>query len=184
MNFNKILAAFLVAGITAYLAGFISKALVNPEELEQHAFNIEIVEAAYAAPDVKEAAEEASGEAVEGAATEEAPSLKDMIADADMAKGKKKSKACAACHSFDKGGRNGVGPNLFGIVGSKKESVAGFKYSGKLNATGGDTWTYEELSAFLKKPKKYAPGTKMTYAGLKKDKDRANLIAWLEKQSD
>ena len=163
MEFNKIFAALLVAGIIAMFAGFIAKNLTQPHELKENAFKIEGVESA-------------GGDAAKEKLPE--PVLA-MLAEADVARGQKLSKACAACHSFDKGGANGVGPNLWGIVGRSKQSVGGFTYSGSLNEQGGNLWNYAELNKFLWKPKKYASGTKMNYIGLKKPKDRAAMIAWL-----
>ena len=169
MEFNKIFAALLIAGIVASLSGFIAKKLVQPEELEENAFKIEIAEAGGtgAAPKV------------------ELPDpILGMIAEADIVRGQKVAKACAACHVFDKGGPNGVGPNLWNTVGKTKQHAANFSYSGALAANGGPVWTYAELNHFLWKPKKYAPGTKMTFIGVKKTQDRAALIAWLRTLSD
>lgn len=168
MEFNKIFAAILVAGIIASLTGFISKQLVHPHELEKDAVTIEGVEGSASGGSQKEAVAE--------------PILA-MIGAADVARGEKIAKQCAACHTFDKGGANGVGPNLYGIVGRAKESTSGFAYSGSLHENGGSVWTYAELNKFLWKPKKYAPGTKMNFLGLKKPEDRAALIAWLNQQS-
>jgi cytochrome c len=162
MEFNKVFAAILVAGIIAMLAGFIAEKLVHPHALEENAFKIEGVEVA-------------SG----GKKEKLAEPILAMIAEADVARGQKLSKACAACHSFEQGGPNGVGPNLWNIVGREKQSVPGFTYSGTLNTHGGDVWTYAELNKFLWKPKKYAPGTKMNYVGIKKPEDRAAMVAWL-----
>jgi len=164
MEKNKIFAAILVAGITAMLAGFVADKLSHPKKLKENAFKIEGVEEAGATGVKKEKLPE--------------PILA-MLATADIERGKKLSKACAACHSFDKGGNNGVGPNLWGVVNANKQSVSGFAYSGALNANGQNKWTYESLNKFLWKPKKYAPGTKMNYLGLKKPADRAAMIAWL-----
>ena len=155
MESNKIFAAILIAGIVAMLAGFVAKKLTYPKKLKENAYAIEGVEEAGGGPVVEKLAE---------------PILA-MLATADLERGKKVSKACAACHSFDKGGANGVGPNLWGIVGASKQAVGGYAYSGVMNANGGNVWTYEELNKFLWKPKKYAPGTKMNYIGLKKPED-------------
>ncbi len=168
MEFNKIFAAILVAGIIAMLSGFVAKKLVHPHELKENAFKIEGVAA------------------VGGAAPKEklAEPILAMLATADIERGKKLSKACAACHSFDNGGKNGVGPNLWNVVGIQKQSHSGYKYSGVLNANGEENWTYEALNKFLWKPKKYAPGTKMNYIGIKKPEDRAAMVAWLRTLSD
>jgi len=167
MNFNKIFAAILVAGILAMFGGFIAKQLVHPHKLAEPAFNIDVVEVAGPG----------------GAAPMPEPILA-LIAAADVAKGEKIAKACAACHTFNKGGANGVGPNLYGVLGGPKDHAAGYAYSGALKEVGGGTWTYAELNKFLWKPKAYAKGTKMAYAGLKKPDDRAALLAWLRTQAD
>lgn len=169
MDFNKIFAALLVAGIIAMLGGFVSKQLVHGKKLEQDAYTIEAAE------------DGASGGAAAPAGPE--PILA-MLATADVAKGEKVAKACAACHTFNKGGPAGVGPNLWGVVGGPKDHMPGYAYSGALLKAGGTTWTYEEMNKFLWKPKAYAPETKMSFPGVKKAEDRAALLAWLRTQSD
>jgi len=164
MEFNKIFAAVLVAGIIAMLSGFISEKLTKPHKLKEDAFPVVAMEGSAGGGAVKEKVAE--------------PILA-MLAEADITRGQKISKACAACHNFDQGGSNGVGPAMWNIVGKKKQAKDGFVYSGVLNANGEEFWTYEALNKFLWKPKKYAPGTKMSYIGLKKPEDRAALIAWM-----
>lgn len=169
MEFNKIFAAVLVAGILAMLGGFIAKMVVHPHKLEKDAFTIEAME----------------GSAGAGGAVAAMPEpILALIATADAARGEKIAKACAACHTFNKGGASGVGPNLYGVLGGPKDHVAGFAYSGELLKHGGNVWTYAELNKFLWKPKAYAPGTKMSFAGLKKPEERAALLAWLRTQAD
>jgi len=125
-----------------------------------------------------------AGEATEMAAAEPvAVSVLDMLADADVAAGQKVFKKCAACHSIEKGGKNKVGPNLWNIVGGSHGVVAGYKYSDAMTGLSG-VWSYEALDEFLISPKAYAPGTKMSFGGLKKPKDRAALIAYLRAQND
>ena len=102
----------------------------------------------------------------------------ELLAIADIKKGKKTFGKCKACHKIDPGA-NGTGPHLYGIVGRKQASVEGFTYSSALNAFDGN-WSEEELNAFLLKPSEYAPGTNMNYSGLKAETDRANLIAYLD----
>lgn len=165
LNFNMIFAALLCAGIIAMLAGFVSKGLVHARPLDKDAVTVEAAEASAGAGG---AAKIAMPEPVLG-----------LIAAADIERGKSVAKACAACHTFDQGGANGVGPALYGVVGAKKQVHAGFDYSGTLAETGGDTWTYAELNKFLWKPKAYASGTKMNFIGVKKPEDRAAVIAYL-----
>lgn len=106
-----------------------------------------------------------------------------LLATADIAKGAKISKACAACHSFKKGGPVKQGPNLWNITGANKGGKSGFSYSKGMTEAGG-TWNYDSLNKFLTKPKKFIAGTKMNFPGLKKPKDRAALVAWLRTQAD
>ncbi len=168
MEFNKIFAAVLVAGIIAMLGGFMAKQLVHPKHLEEAAYKIEETETS-------------AGGATVAAGPEPIMAL---LAAADVAKGEKVAKACASCHSFNKGGPAGVGPNLWGVVGGPKDHMPGYAYSGALLKAGGPMWTYEELNKFLWKPKAYAPDTKMGFVGLKKAEERAALLAWLRTQAD
>lgn len=178
MKANMALSALVCAGLVAWLSGFASEAMVAPKSLKEDAVKIEVAVAAPApAAEVSAVTDAAAGGTAAPAAAPVA--VLAMIEKADVARGKTVAKACMACHTFDNGGKNGVGPNLYGIVGHKKQSVTGFSYSGSLNAQGGDVWTYGELSKFLEKPKAYAPKTKMTFVGIKKPEDRAAVLAYL-----
>jgi cytochrome c len=106
----------------------------------------------------------------------------EWVAAMDAERGAKVFKKCASCHNADDGGANGTGPNLWNIVGQPAGAKAGFKYSGAL-ASSGLTWNYEELDAFLHKPKKYVSGTTMGFVGLKKEADRAAVIELLRQAS-
>ncbi|MER2520007.1 MAG: cytochrome c family protein [Bdellovibrionales bacterium] len=118
------------------------------------------------------------------AAAASAPDLATMLASANPDAGKAYAKTCAACHSFDKSGANKVGPNLYGIVGAKHAHMPGFKYSDAMKALADKVWTFEALDEYLRSPKTAIPGNRMAYAGIKSDKDRVNVIAWLRALSD
>ena len=106
-----------------------------------------------------------------------------LLASADANKGQGAFKKCAACHTVDKGGPNKVGPNLYGVVGRPIASYPGFGYSAALKGKGGQ-WTYEEISAFIKNPKGYAPGTIMAFAGIPSGQERADLLAYMRTLSE
>lgn len=123
------------------------------------------------------ATEEDGGGATEVAAVEiDVPTL---LANGDPGKGERVFKKCASCHAFEAGAGAKVGPNLWGIVGRDVASAGGFSYSDALSSHGG-AWTPEELYAFLESPKDYAPGNKMTFRGLSKPEQRADLISYLQ----
>jgi cytochrome c len=120
---------------------------------------------------------------VEGGAAAEQPAAF-YLASADPAKGGEVFKKCTACHNADKGGANGTGPNLYGVVDAPiGHHAAGFAYSPAIGGKGGN-WTWDNLFAWLKSPRDFAPGTKMTFAGLSSPQDRANVIAFLNSRSD
>ena len=106
-----------------------------------------------------------------------------LLASASVEKGETAAKKCSACHTFGKGEPNRVGPNLYGVVGRPKGTEGGFDYSAALKAKGGN-WTVEDLNAFLTNPKGFVPGTKMTFAGVPRGSERADVIAYLNSKSD
>lgn len=173
-EFNKIAAGILVAGLAAIVIGKVGDALYRPDTaVETRGYQIEVADGGTSLiGDAR--AEEVKEETVDIAA---------LMAAADPEKGKKVLKKCTACHSFDKGGKNKVGPALWDIVDRPKASHEGFSYSDSMAAKGGN-WDYDSLFAFLENPKKYVPKTKMAFAGVKKPEDRANLIALLRTFSD
>ncbi len=133
------------------------------------------------------AAAEEGGEGSEKAEAVEETPIAVLLASADASKGEKVFKKCAACHTGDNGGANKVGPNLWGIVDRPVASHEGFSYSGSMkdfSKGGEEKWTYDNLNHFLLKPKALVSGTAMGFAGLKKDNERADLIAYLRTLSD
>lgn len=170
---NKIAGAILAAMILAMVSGILANILVHPTPLEKPAYAIA------GAP----AAETASATPAAPAGPEP---IAPLMASANVDAGKAKTQLCAACHTFEKGGPNRIGPNLYGIVGSPiAEDRGGFSFSTALTDKGkGQKWTLDNLNAWLYKPQTFAPGTKMTFIGLPKAEDRANVIAYLNSMSD
>ena len=115
--------------------------------------------------------------------TEEKVDIAVLISLGDLATGEKVFKKCSACHSIVKGGKNNIGPALYNVVGRKVGAVSDYKYS-KALAAYGNAWTFEELNGYLIKPAKWIKGTKMAFAGLRKEKDRASVILYLNQNSD
>ena len=170
MTFNKICAALLIAMMLAWIVGTIARNVVEPEMPAKNAY---VVDTGVAAPAAVETAAEAGPAPI-------AP----LLAKADPDAGAKYAKVCGTCHSFGKGEAAKVGPNLYDIVGSKHDHMAGFSYSSAMEALADKPWTFDALNEFLFSPRKSINGTKMSFAGIKSDTDRANVIAWLRTLSD
>src|ERR1700738_2222030 len=109
--------------------------------------------------------------------------IEKLLQTASVEKGSAAAKKCAACHTFEKGGPNRVGPNLFGIVERARATEAGFNYSAAMKGKGGE-WTYDDLNKFIDNPKGFVPGTAMGFAGIQKDSERADVIAYLRTLAD
>ena len=107
-----------------------------------------------------------------------------MLALADVEAGKRVFNKCKSCHTVDNGGKNGIGPNLWGVVNANHAKHEGFSYSDALTGMTESKWTYENLNKFLAKPKQFAPGTKMNFAGFKKPEERAEVVRFLRDHSD
>lgn len=162
---NKIAGAVLGTLTFAVGLSVFSDIWFTPSQPEQQGYEIAVAEE----------------EGENGAAEEAGPSLAVLLADADAEAGQAASRACASCHTFDEGGENRVGPNLYNIVGNAKAHIDGFNYSSAMEeqAAEGDLWGYEELDAFLANPSGYMPGTSMSYAGMQRPGQRADLITYL-----
>jgi cytochrome c len=164
-RFNTIAGGVLFAGIVALGSSILTGEVFHSERPEQMGYPIEgVVE-----------------EGAEGAAAEKPIAC--YLATADATKGQQVFAKCTACHNADKGGANALGPNLWGVLGEPIGKGKGFAFSPALSGVGG-TWNFENLSQWLASPKKFAPGTKMTFAGLSNPEDRANVIAFLNAHSD
>lgn len=166
MTFTKVLGGFCGALLIYLLGGWAAEELYHTGGGHGYGDHKQayVIEVEGAEPEVEEAAVE-----VDVAA---------LILEADAAKGEKVFNKCKSCHKLEDGA-NGTGPHLFGVVNRSIGGVDGFGYSSAAAGFGG-AWGYEELYAFFENPKGYMPGTKMSFAGLKKSADRANLIAYLE----
>jgi cytochrome c len=172
LEVNKVLASVVVAGLIALVTGKVANFLYHPEshvegEAAKRGYAVAVTDAL------------SSGVVSEAKAEEVKIDVAALVAEADADKGKATFKKCAACHSVTKGGPNKVGPALYGVVGRAKASHGGYTYSTALQEKGGN-WTEDDLFHFLSKPRKFVPGTKMGFAGLKKPKDAANMIAYLK----
>jgi len=165
---NKIIGAILTAGIIASGSGVVSRIIYSPEYPQEPAYQVVMAEA------------EGDGEA---AAEEKAAPLPQLLANASVDDGESVARACQACHSFEQGGPNKIGPPLWAIVGADIAAHEGFAYSDALAGKEGE-WTFETLSAFLEDPRGWAPGTKMSYAGVQDPQDRADLLVYLRSLSE
>ena len=168
---NKIIAAILMVALLVIGIGKISGIIFYVEKPKTPGYAVEI----------EEVASTTSSSTAE--VTEKKVDIAALMAMGDIATGEKVFKKCAACHSIVKGGENKIGPALYNVVGRKVGGVSDYKYS-KALATYEKKWTFEELNGFLIKPAKWIKGTKMAYAGLRKEVDRASVIKYLNQSSD
>jgi cytochrome c len=165
---NKVLGAILGTCLVLVALNIAAGAVFAPGKLAKPGFEIKVPE-------------NPSEQAKQPAQQEQ--TLADLVDKADAKKGEEAAKKCSACHTFDKGGPTRVGPNLWGVVGRARASHPGFNYSAAMKAKGG-TWTPENIFEFIKGPQKDIPGTAMTFPGIPRASERADVIAYLNSLSD
>jgi cytochrome c len=165
---NKILGALLFTCLCLLSLNIAAGAMFAPHKPAKPGFEVAVTEQ--------------KQDAAAGAPAQQEP-IEKLLASATVEKGEAAAKKCAACHTFGKGEPNRVGPNLYGVVGRERGSHAGFNYSAGMKAKPGK-WTIEDLNAFLINPKGFVPGTSMTFAGLPRGSERADVIAYLNSKSD
>ena len=168
---NKIIAAILMVALLVIGIGKLSDIIFYVEKPKTPGYVVEIEQVV------------ASTTQVSSETAEEKIDIAALIALGDIATGEKVFKKCAACHSIVKGGKNNIGPALYNVIGRQVGAVSDYKYSKALSAYGKE-WTFEELNGYLIKPAKWIKGTKMAFAGLRKEKDRASVIKYLNQNSD
>ena len=168
---NKIVAAVLMVALLVIGIGKLADVIFYVEKPKTPGYVIEVEQA------VATSTEKGS------VSNEEKIDINALMAMGDIATGEKVFKKCAACHSIVKGGKNNIGPALYNVVGRQIGSVSDYKYSKALSEYGKE-WSLEELNGYLIKPAKWIKGTKMAFAGLRKEKDRASVIMYLNQNSD
>ena len=168
---NKIIGAVLLTALIIIGIGKFTDILFHVEKPKESAYKVEGLEVASTT---------ASGQ--EAAKVVEAVDIKALLAMGDLAHGEKVFKKCTACHMIAAGGKNMIGPNLWSVIGRQAGVVSDYKYSKAMIAYGKE-WTFEEMNSYLIKPQAYVKGTKMAFAGLRKEKDRASVILFMNSKS-
>ena len=164
---NKIVAAVLVVFLVVFGIGKISDMVFHVEKPNTSAYKVEI----------------STASSTEDSNTEQLVDVTTLLAMGNLDEAKKVWKKCSACHSIKKDGKNKIRPALYNVLGRNVAALNDYKYS-KAFETYGKSWTFEEMNGFLTKPQAYIKGTKMAFAGLKKEKDRASIILFLNQNSD
>jgi cytochrome c len=166
---NKIMGALLGTCLFVLSGNIVAGAIFSPGKVEKPGYEIAVPETP-------------AGGASAGPAEPDKP-IAELLASSDPTKGENAAKKCLACHTFNKGGPNRVGPNLWGVLNRPKASEAGFNYSAAMKSKGGE-WSYEDLNKFLSNPKGFVQGTNMQFAGLTRSSERADVINYLHTLAD
>ena len=169
---NKIIAAILLTVLIIIGIGKFTDVLFHVEKPKESAYKIEGLEAASASISSSEKTPKVV----------EVVDIKALLAMGDLGHGEKVFKKCSACHQIAIGGKNMIGPNLWSVIGRTAGSISDYKYSKAMVAYGKE-WTFEEMNSYLIKPQAYVKGTKMAFAGLRKEKDRASVILFMNSKS-
>ena len=168
---NKIIAAILLTVLIIIGIGKFTDILFHVDKPQQSAYKIEGLEKA------------STSTSIEETKTEEKVDIAQLLAMGDLAHGAKVFKKCSACHMIASDGKNMIGPNLWNVIGRQAGSVDDYKYS-KAMVAYAKKWSFEEMNSYLIKPQAYIKGTKMAYAGLRKEKDRASVILYMNSKSN
>tara|TARA_B100001063_G_scaffold44264_1_gene38027 strand:- start:1149 stop:1691 length:543 start_codon:yes stop_codon:yes gene_type:complete len=168
---NKIIAAVLMVALLVIGIGKLSDVIFHVEKPKTPGYAVDVDQAVVT-----------SSQSI-SETTEEKIDMSALMAMGDLSTGEKVFKKCSACHSIAKGGKNNIGPALYNVVGRKVGAISDYKYSKALSGYGKE-WSFEELNGYLIRPAKWIKGTKMAFAGLRKEKDRASVILYLNKNSD
>ena len=164
---NKIVAAVLVVFVVVFGIGKISDIIFHTEKPNTSAYKVEV----------------STATASQSSTANQSVDIAALLAMGNSDNGKKVWKKCSACHSIKKGGKNKIGPALYNVLGRNVASLGDYKYS-KAFIAYGKSWTFEEMNGFLTKPQAHIKGTKMAFAGLKKEEDRASIILFMNQNSD
>ena len=168
---NKIIVSIVLAVILVLVINKITDVIYYVEKPEKSAYQVETIATGNTTTNEKNSEDAVSG------------NIMTLFASTSAADGAKVFKKCAACHSISQGGSNKIGPALWGVLGRKAGSISDYKYS-KAMAAYGKAWSFDEMNSFLIKPKEWIKGTKMSFAGLKNEKDRAAVILYMNENTD